>query len=179
MLKRASPSFVLYMYLPSEIQFEYVTCIIDQSKLTLQLPRETVTYFRITCDHVLLLETAAHLYASQHPANNIFAFFPIYKLGGITKHFIFFLPYPEQWVFWDTNQKCLGFKLFLGALTTSQPCLDRAVALQEVSLATMPTRPTRQPEWLELRVLSVQLTHQEAFLVPTLANQLQAVVCWL
>ena len=77
MLKRATSSFVIY--LPSEIQFEnvHVTCIIDQSKLTLQHPRERVhvTYFRITRDHVLLLETAARLYASLHPANNIFAFF--------------------------------------------------------------------------------------------------------
>lgn len=42
------------------------------------------------------------------------------------------------------NQVCLEQEV----PTTSQACLDRAVfqALQEVSLATIPTQPTRQQE---------------------------------
>ena len=43
MLKHAS-SFYLYTFLALEIQFENVTCINDQSKLTLQLPRKTITF---------------------------------------------------------------------------------------------------------------------------------------
>ena len=44
--------------------------------------------FRIACDQVVLLETAANLSASRRKANDLFEafFFPSLESGGITKH---------------------------------------------------------------------------------------------
>ena len=44
--------------------------------------------FRIACDQVVLLETAANLWVSRRKANDLFEafFFPSLESGGITKH---------------------------------------------------------------------------------------------
>ena len=42
--------------------------------------------FRLACDQVVLLETAANLWASWPQANDFLAVFCIFELGGITKH---------------------------------------------------------------------------------------------
>ena len=42
--------------------------------------------FRLARDQVVLLETAANLWASRSKANDLFAVFSSFELGGITKH---------------------------------------------------------------------------------------------
>ena len=42
--------------------------------------------FRLARDQVVLLETAANLWASRRKANDFFAVFSSFELGSITKH---------------------------------------------------------------------------------------------
>ena len=47
---------------------------------------DNILNFRLARDQVVHLETAVDLSASRRQANNFFAFFSIFKLGGISKH---------------------------------------------------------------------------------------------
>ena len=59
--------------------------------------------FRLAHDEAVLLETVANLLASWSEANNFFAVFSSFELGGITKHLMtgtkgineFFSPRPQ------------------------------------------------------------------------------------
>ena len=84
------------IYLPTQIRFligrERVTC--HGSKLTNSLGRTKLTNsqgnndtnFRLSRDQVVLLDTAANLWTIQGKANDFFAVFSSFELGGITKH---------------------------------------------------------------------------------------------
>ena len=76
---------IFLLYLPTKMRFliggECITC--HGSKLTNSLGKQQLEH-----DHVVLLETAAYLWASRCKANDFFAVFSSFELGGtcITKH---------------------------------------------------------------------------------------------
>ena len=73
------------LYLPAQIRFliggECITC--HGSKLTNSLGKQQLEH-----DQVVLLETAANLWASRCKANDFFAVYSSFELGGtcLTKH---------------------------------------------------------------------------------------------
>ena len=81
--------YVILLYLPTHMRFlirgERVTC--RGSKLTNSLGKQQhELYFGLARDQVVLVETAATLWASRSKANNFFAVFSSFELGGVTKH---------------------------------------------------------------------------------------------
>ena len=93
---RSSVQIVL-LYLPTQIHFpirgKCVVCrgskltnSLGQTNLTNSLGNQQQHELLTTHDQAMLLETVANLWASLCKANDFFAMFSTFELGGITKH---------------------------------------------------------------------------------------------